>query len=59
MKALDVNGSDVGVRYNLAWVYKREHNYPSALATIAEGLSLDKTGQFRDLLKYHSGARSS
>jgi hypothetical protein len=31
-------------------VYQREHNYPSALAMIAEGLSLDKTGQFRDRL---------
>jgi tetratricopeptide (TPR) repeat protein len=49
-KALSVNGSDVRSRYNLAWVHARERNYPAALAAIAEALSLDKTGEFRDRL---------
>jgi tetratricopeptide (TPR) repeat protein len=49
-KALAVNGSDVRSRYNLAWVHTRERNYPAALASIAEALSLDKTGEFRDRL---------
>jgi tetratricopeptide (TPR) repeat protein len=50
LKALDVNGSDVRARYNLAWVYQRERDYPEALAMIAEGLTLDKMGQYRERL---------
>jgi tetratricopeptide (TPR) repeat protein len=49
-KALAVNASDVRSRYNLAWVHTRERNYPAALAAIAEALSFDKTGEFRDRL---------
>ena len=49
-KALTVNSSDVRSRYNLAWVHTRERDYPAALASIAEALSLDKTGEFRDRL---------
>ena len=49
-KALTVNSSDVRSRYNLAWVFARERNYPAALLTIAEALGLDKTGEFRDRL---------
>jgi tetratricopeptide (TPR) repeat protein len=49
-KALDVNNADVRARYNLAWVYQREKDYPAALAVIAEGLALDKTGQYRERL---------
>ncbi len=49
-KALAVNASDVRSRYNLAWVYTREKSYPAALAVIAEALSLDKLGQYRDRL---------
>jgi len=49
-KALTVNDSDVRSRYNLAWVYTRERNYPAALATLAEAMALDKTGEFRDRL---------
>ena len=37
-------------QYNLAWVHTRERNYGAALASIAEALSLDKTGEFRDRL---------
>lgn len=36
--------------YNLAWVHSRERNYPAALASIAEAVALDKTGEFRDRL---------
>jgi len=50
LKALQVNGSDVRARYNLAWVYQREKNFPAALAIIAEALSLDKMGQYRERL---------
>jgi tetratricopeptide (TPR) repeat protein len=49
-KALQVNQSDVRARYNLAWVYQREKNYPRALAVIAEALALDKMGQYRERL---------
>jgi tetratricopeptide (TPR) repeat protein len=49
-KALAVNSSDVRSRYNLAWVHTRERDYPAALASIAEALSLDKTGEFRERL---------
>ena len=50
LKALDVNASDVRARYNLAWVYQREKNYPAALDMIAQALTLDKMGQYRDRL---------
>ncbi|HYV37229.1 MAG TPA: tetratricopeptide repeat protein [Gemmataceae bacterium] len=50
LKALEVNGSDVRARYNLAWVYQREKNFPAAMEMIAEGLSLDKMGQYRERL---------
>jgi tetratricopeptide (TPR) repeat protein len=50
LKALAVNAADVRARYNLAWVFQREQNYPAALAMIAEGISLDKTGQYRERL---------
>jgi tetratricopeptide (TPR) repeat protein len=49
-KGLAVNSSDVRSRYNLAWVYTRLKDYPSALKMIAEALSLDKTGEYRDRL---------
>jgi tetratricopeptide (TPR) repeat protein len=50
LKALEVNDADVRARYNLAWVYQRERNYPAALTMIAEGLALDKMGQYRERL---------
>ena len=50
LKALEVNNSDVRARYNLAWVYQREKNFPAALEMIAEALTLDKMGQYRDRL---------
>ena len=50
LKALSVNAADVRSRYNLAWVYNRENDYPKALAMIAEAMSFDKTGAFRDRL---------
>jgi tetratricopeptide (TPR) repeat protein len=49
-KALQVNSADVRARYNLAWTHQREKNYGAALAMIAEGLALDKMGQYRDRL---------
>jgi tetratricopeptide (TPR) repeat protein len=50
LKALSVNAADVRSRYNLAWVHNREGDYPRALAMIAEAMSFDKTGAFRDRL---------
>ena len=50
LEALEVNNSDVRARFNLAWVYQREKNYPAGLRMIAEGLALDKMGQYRDRL---------
>ena len=49
-KALEVNAADVRARYNLAFVHQREKDYPAALAMIAQGLALDKTGQFGEQL---------
>jgi tetratricopeptide (TPR) repeat protein len=49
-KALAVNESDVRARYNLAWVYQRQRDWPAALQVIAEGLALDKTGEYRERL---------
>ena len=50
LKALEVNETDIRARYNLAWVYNREKNYPTALEMIAEAFAFDKTGQYRDRL---------
>jgi tetratricopeptide (TPR) repeat protein len=50
LKAQSVNPSDVRSRYNLAWVFARERDFPAALESIALALSLDKTGEFRDRL---------
>jgi tetratricopeptide (TPR) repeat protein len=49
-KALHVNESDVRARYNLAWVYQRQRDYDAAVRVIAEGLALDKTGEYRERL---------
>jgi tetratricopeptide (TPR) repeat protein len=49
-KALQVNGSDVRARYNLAWVYQKEKDYAAALAMVAEGIALDKLGQYKERL---------
>ena len=37
-------------RYNLAWVYQRERDWPAALAIIAEALALDRTDSYRERL---------
>ncbi|MBI3409195.1 MAG: tetratricopeptide repeat protein [Planctomycetes bacterium] len=50
LKALDVNATDVRSRYNLAWTYTREKNYPAALDMISQATALDKTGEFRERL---------
>ncbi len=55
LKALELNGSDVRARYNLAWVFQQQKNYPAALEIIAEALPLDKMGQYRvRLLQKHT-----
>ncbi len=50
LRALQINASDVRARYNLAWVYAREKNFPAALDMIAQALALDKTGEHRERL---------
>jgi tetratricopeptide (TPR) repeat protein len=50
LTALDVNGTDVRARYNLAWVHTREGDYPAALQRIAEAFAFDKSGAYRDRL---------
>lgn len=49
-QAMAVNSADVRSRFNLAFVHSRERDYPAALERIAEALSLDKTGEYRDRL---------
>ena len=34
-------------RYNLAWVYQRQRDYPEALQVIAEGLRVLEEGPLR------------
>lgn len=50
LKALAVNSTDVRARYNLAWAHARDKDYPLALTRIAEALTLDRTGAYRDRL---------
>jgi Flp pilus assembly protein TadD len=52
LKALEVNESDVRARYNLSWCYAREKNFRAALDVIAEAMSLDKTGEYRERLMH-------
>src|SRR5439155_25637116 len=49
-EALKINESDVRARFSLAWVHARDKDFPAALAALAEGLALDKTGQYRERL---------
>jgi tetratricopeptide (TPR) repeat protein len=49
-RALQVSPADVRARYNLGWVYARQKDYAASLAVLAEGLALDKTGQYRERL---------
>jgi tetratricopeptide (TPR) repeat protein len=54
-KALRVNEADVRARFNLAFCHVYEKNYHQALERIAEALSLDKTGEYRErLLQKHT-----
>ena len=48
VRALAINPNDVALRFNLAFVHTRCREYPEALARIAEALSLDRNGSFRD-----------
>jgi len=48
LRALQVNESDVRARFNLAWTFQREKNYPAALEMLAQALALDKMGQYHE-----------
>ncbi|MBV9061941.1 MAG: hypothetical protein JOY77_03310, partial [Alphaproteobacteria bacterium] len=45
-----VNQTDVRSRFNLSFVYSRQHNFAQALRVLAEALALDKSGEYRDRL---------
>jgi tetratricopeptide (TPR) repeat protein len=49
-KAITINSNDVRARFNLAMVHNREKEYSLALARIAEGLGLNKSGDYRERL---------
>ena len=50
LRALSINSSDVRGRFNLAWTYQRETNFPAALDMIGQALALDRTGEYRERL---------
>ncbi len=50
LRALQLNGSDVRARYNLAWVHTQEKDFSAALHQLAEALVLDQTGEYRERL---------
>jgi len=49
-RAIQINGSDVRARFNLAWVHARDQAFPEALAVLAEALALDRMGEYRERL---------
>jgi tetratricopeptide (TPR) repeat protein len=49
-QALRINPNDVRARHGLAWVYTRQKDHRAALAALAEALTLDRTGQYRERL---------
>jgi tetratricopeptide (TPR) repeat protein len=49
-RALAINREDVRARFNLAFVHVEAKEYAQALARLAEGLALDRTGVYRDRL---------
>jgi tetratricopeptide (TPR) repeat protein len=48
LRALRINPNDVRAHYNLSFVYTRENDLEAALKSIAQGLALDKAGEFRE-----------
>jgi tetratricopeptide (TPR) repeat protein len=49
-RALLVSEADVRARYNLAWCDARQGDYAGALQMLAQGLALDRTGEYRERL---------
>jgi tetratricopeptide (TPR) repeat protein len=47
-RALAISSDDVRARYNLAFVHVEAKEYGQALARLAEGLALDRSGGFRE-----------
>ncbi|MCI0595681.1 MAG: hypothetical protein L0Z48_03955 [candidate division Zixibacteria bacterium] len=50
LRALQLNPGDVRARYNLGFTFGRRNEPAEALRVIAEGLALDKNGEYRDRL---------
>lgn len=50
LRAASLGESDVRSRYNLAWAHQRQKDYAAALAALAQGLALDRTGEYRERL---------
>jgi tetratricopeptide (TPR) repeat protein len=55
LQAARLNSHDARTHYNLAWVFAHEKDYAAALRQIAESLSLDWTGQYRERLLQKQG----
>jgi tetratricopeptide (TPR) repeat protein len=55
LRALAVDPEDVRARYNLSFVYEHDRDYASALQIIAEALSIDTKGAYREGLLRKQG----
>jgi tetratricopeptide (TPR) repeat protein len=54
-RALELESEDVRARYNLSFIFEHERNYAAALKIIAEALTLDKRGAYREGLLRKQG----
>jgi tetratricopeptide (TPR) repeat protein len=54
-QALEIDPTDVRARFNLAYVCSHRNDQAAALKMIAEGLSLDKRGEYRERLLQKQG----
>ena len=54
-RALELDPEDVRARYNLSFVFEHETDYAAALKIIAEALSLDRRGAYREGLLRKQG----
>jgi tetratricopeptide (TPR) repeat protein len=50
LRALQINPDDARARFNLTFVHVRTEEYADAMRRIAEALTLDRTGTYRDRL---------
>lgn len=55
LRALELDPTDVRARFNLSYVYSHKKDYLSTLRVIADGLALDRTGEYRQQLLAKQG----